>query len=890
MHNSVLKISNGEGVVFGTGFAIKQAELDCYIATCGHVVNDCNGEVFVDGHRARVIFNSYENGIDLSVICVNGIECKPLPISNLKSEKVKVIGFSKILGEDKREEVSNISVKHNVEISKRNGTRVNTIKMYTNEPISYGYSGSPVICETSNVVIGVVYLQQGDNNNYAICVKHLNELFDLEEVCTDISSAKQKISIISDLTLEQKVLISAKNKDNFDRALRSYRSLESFWVKPHLDREEEDKSYSDISSRVDIHELVENPRSVIIKGRQQYGATCLAHYLINYAWNQVEPSFWLYLDANKLKPHTKQVQKSIEIILNDKGLTLDDVECVVLDEFSCSIDGANKIIDMVSKVFENKPMLVMFSVVENPLLSETLEFPRKYEELNLWALNQKGVRELVNSYNREGCFGEENRVVNKVVADLNALNIPRTPQNCLTILKISEIDFDDSPVNRTEMIRRVLYLLFNVDEIPQYKTRPDLKDTEFTLGYFCEKIIRTKEQYFTRDSFIRDLSFFCEKNEIELDVHVIFDILYANNIIVMRGASFCFKFTYWVFYFSAHRMLQSAEFSNYIMSDFNYISYPEIIEFYTGIDRRRDDALISIISDMKVIRDTVNEKCNFPTSFNIYNFAKWLPSPEQIEIIHKEVSSNLASSNLPDEVKDDYADRNYDRVKPLMQSIHTILEEYSLLRLMKCVSAGSVALRNSDYSSLELRHELLDILLSSWEQLTKVLVALSPVLAHKRSVDVDGASFILTSNFKGEPYEIFNQIINAIPSNILSWYVDQIFSQRLGPLIKNKVERSTDELSRHYLHLILITKRPKGWEKIVEKYIVDTDKKAFYLCDVFNCLKSEYKYSFASAKDIGCLAELIKMTAAKHQLGIKRPSNKMISNLKGYVLPERYVL
>lgn len=148
----------------------------------------------------------------------------------------------------------------------------------------------------------------------------------------------------------------------------------------------------------------------------------------------------------------------------------------------------------------------MYSMDDNPLFEEKVLFPRKFTPLYLWSLDRKGVRTLVTNYNSNGAVGDDSRVLNKVVSDLEALNIPRTPQNCLTILKISERDFDDSPVNRAEMIGRVLHLLFNIDDIPHYKTRPDLKDTEFTLGFFCEKIIRSRKIFFTRNYFIDELT------------------------------------------------------------------------------------------------------------------------------------------------------------------------------------------------------------------------------------------------------------------------------------------------------------------------------------------------------------------------------------------------
>ena len=81
------------------------------------------------------------------------------------------------------------------------------------------------------------------------------------------------------------------------------------------------------------------------------------------------------------------------------------------------------------------------------------------------------------------------------------------------------------------MIKRVLFLLFNIDDIPRYKSRPDLQDTQYILGYFCENMITKKEYTFTRNGFLKTLNNFCRDMEIDIEVKVIFDVLYVNNII-----------------------------------------------------------------------------------------------------------------------------------------------------------------------------------------------------------------------------------------------------------------------------------------------------------------------------------------------------------------------
>ncbi|RND29612.1 metallophosphoesterase, partial [Vibrio cholerae] len=141
----------------------------------------------------------------------------------------------------------------------------------------------------------------------------------------------------------------------------------------------------------------------------------------------------------------------------------------------------------------------------------------------IWSLTRSEIRSIVSSYNASSKYiGSDDSVVNRLTLDFEFLNIPRTPLNCLTFLKIYEYDFDESPVNRTGMISKVLYLLFNIDDIPKYKTRPDLKDSEYVLGFFCEKIIREHKFYFTRDEFLSVVSGFCRDSEIDLEIEVIF--------------------------------------------------------------------------------------------------------------------------------------------------------------------------------------------------------------------------------------------------------------------------------------------------------------------------------------------------------------------------------
>ncbi|MDP2851169.1 MAG: serine protease [Sulfuricurvum sp.] len=893
MLNSVFLISGPDQRCIGTGFVIDQNDDGVFVATCGHVINNCTQGVYVENYLAEIILNKYDDGLDLGVLFVKGLQQTPFLLSEESdTQKVKVIGYSRFMDKSKKETIYNIPIKTDVQII-TNSFTVNTIKLSPKEPIISGYSGSPVVCEDTEKVIGIVAIQEGKETNYAIGIKHLLEVFSVKQSHLNTEktvSSKKRLSTQLDST--KYAVVTNLFKTNLDVALKSFSTQPTIWIEPRLHTiEEESNNAVDEDTKVDIKNILNNPKSYVIKSRQQYGLTSLSHYLIYEAWTNPKPSFWLYLDSNELKPHRSEVQKLVNKKLMALNLTIEDVECVILDEFSSNLENANEILNKTSDYFENIPLIVMLTHVDNPLLNESITTPsnRNFTVLNLWALPRSDIREVINKYNERRYIGDENKILTRIVSDLDVLNIPRTPLNCITILKIYEIDFDDSPVNRTEMIKRVLFLLFNIDDIPKYKTRPDLKDTEFVLGYFCEQLLIENSVYFTREVFLSKLDNFCSASEIDLDIHVIFDVLYENNIIVSRGNRFCFRFTYWIYYFAAHRMHHSPDFAKFILENMRYASYPELIEFYTGIDRRRDDAIHTLTSDIQKTRLLVESKCAFPTSFNIYDIAQWKPSDDSVEKMHEEVTDTVLNSKLPDIIKDEFADQSYCRTRPLHQEIHTILEEYSFLRLMKGIKAGAKALRNSDYSDPIIRHALLEEILLSWEQITKILVALSPILSKDGYATLEGATFVLDGNFSGSKEEKFNQIVQLLPSNVVNWYKDDLFSKKMGSLLYKHIEKKPNSFMQHTLNLLIANKRPKNWDKHIESYIENENKNSFYLLDIYNQLRAEYKFSFASDSELKSIERLMKMTVAKHQLGMKKPSMTIIKKVSDDILPTRHI-
>ncbi len=670
-------------------------------------------------------------------------------------------------------------------------------------------------------------------------------------------------------------------KSNLEATLKSFIEQPSIWINPELyEICENDKNSENLENkRVNLIELINRPKSAVITAPAQFGLSSLSHYLCLEAWKKNANTAWVRLDADLVRAFEFQEEIERQLVLFD--LDGSCIECIVIDSWDNSNKEKVKLLKKISEYYGDIPILIMQTKNEHFFSSANSPAQvcgRKLAVLHLNSLSRMQIREIIVQYNAlKHIHNDDEVLLNNIISDLKDLNLHRTPLNCLTLLKVSEVNFDDGPVNRTEVIKRILFLLFNVDKIATYKRRPDLKDCEHVLGWYCENILRENKLLFTRDKFLHSTREFCKKNMIDIEVHVLFDTLADNNIIVRKGTTFCFKFTYWVMYFAAQRMHQSNAFKKFIFEGKRYAAYPELIEFYTGIDRNRDDALDVLINDLREVQELVLGKVGFADEMNIYKYAQWSPTNQSIEKLQNEFENEVQQSNLPESIKDQYADRSYDPKKPYNQDINNIVQDYLLDLLAQLMSSSSRALRNSDYASPVIRMSLLTLIISCWELITKILLVLTPVLCEKGVGEFEGTKFILVGNAVNlTPKEKFICVLNNIPANVVDWFLNDLYSPKMGPLMFNYLHAEKNEIRNHYIAMMLIEKRPHNWRRELERYIGNAHKNSFYLYSVANTLEKEQKLGFTSLSNMTDIIYLRKMVLAKHKTGVKKPGKKLI--------------
>ena len=166
------------------------------------------------------------------------------------------------------------------------------------------------------------------------------------------------------------------------------------------------------------------------------------------------------------------------------------------------------------------------------------------------------------------------------------------------------------------------------------------------LGYFCEWLVRTGKTTFYKEDFCSRAMKYCRTQLIGLDVEVLFAFLATTNILVQKGTRFGFRFSYWLYYFAIHRMHHSEKFATFILSERRCAAYPELLEFYAGIDRRRHDAVAGLTADLGRMNADFLDRTQIAADFSPFEHAKWAPDQTTLARLSEEVNDGMTASRL----------------------------------------------------------------------------------------------------------------------------------------------------------------------------------------------------------------------------------------------------
>jgi Calcineurin-like phosphoesterase len=759
--------------------------------------------------------------------------------------------------------------------------------LFTNKSDQLGYS--IVTLDDYDWSVDITYRQWTSNHHFVSGTS-----------ISETNDGKQKLRLFSSdtqLNVERPIVSPQTNdtlailQTEFEEATTFYSLKRCIWVDRDLAKVAETAKTAIDTTLISPSILASFPRSCIIRAPAEYGLTCLGRFMaLEHFKKSSTKTVIVMVDTTEIPPHRQGIKLFITERCNLLKTTPSKLAAIILDNWNGD-QKSRKILRQLKEEYSNLPIIVLstcidFGDIANFIGANELS---GMETLYLWALNRTRIRELVIAYaSEQSNLNEnldENLITQRLIADIDSLNIHRSPSNCLMILKSFDQTFDDSLVNRTELIERVLSVLFyqfNFNQIPTYTDRPDLKDCEYALGFVCEWMIRDGKRSFTKIEFNNKVQEYCEMHLLNLDSEALIFFLLGANILTRKGHTFEFRFRYWLYFFAAHRMHHDSEFAEYILDVRRYTSMPEMIEFYTGIDRRRSNAISKLRADLAIMNAGVLQRLGIPEDLDPFQVAEWNPNQETITALMGKLEENIKESSLPAAVKDAIIDKHYDRSMPYNQDLAKFMTESTLHQMILAMKGAARALRNSDYVLPELKESMLEEVLRSWMRMCQVLFLLSPILASKCSATYEDANFYLDNEFDAQirretsHEKRWMMIVTVLADNVVIWYQDDLFSKRMGTLLLKYLKTQQSYLGKFLVLLLLAKQRPPGWETMLEHFITNSKKNSFALGRIFDTMQTEYRTSFASEATLQNLRRLSAIALAKHNTHVKHPNQSLI--------------
>lgn len=659
-------------------------------------------------------------------------------------------------------------------------------------------------------------------------------------------------------------------------ALEAFKGQPTVFLSPKLSKTRE---FNDEPN--ELHQLMEKPHDTLIIAPPEFGLTCLGLHLQLEAFRK--HNFWLYIDAEQTKG--RKISDFIEEELLHYDQKLDDLKCVVLDSWNAgNIDH----LKMIKNIAEKCPHLPLVILAEDSLILDATgnlaKLNRNFELLHLQALSRGSMRQLIANYNATKHIGTEDVLLSGVAEHMESINIHRTPLNCYTLLRVLDSSYNEKLVNKSKLLKAILFVLFtDPDSFSFLSNKPEVEECTYVLGRFCKDLVTQGTRSFNAATFTMKLSEICDSTSIVLNIDAMLGVLLENNILVKRGSEMEFRHRYWIFYFAAESMSHDEEFKQFILKDRNYVNYPELIEFYSGIDGKRTDAMETLLADLAALIDKVDKKIGIERSFDPLSPLLWDPSDEFIQKARSQITEKVETSNLPADIKDKHADSQYQSAAPYDQSISRFLNDYSVLSLMNSIKAASRALRNSPFVDVELRNKLTSAIFQGWEEISRVAFWLSPLLAEKGRAIHDGFAIMLAEGFSEDLNQRYNQIITSNPINIVGILGGDLASKKIGPLLNECFKAADTMLQKHMVALFIATVRPIGWYEATLNYIRLLHPRSFYLGDIFHCLTHQIEIGDLEHEEEPELKRLTRAILSKREYAPKVsdakriPPNKLLS-------------
>ena len=677
-----------------------------------------------------------------------------------------------------------------------------------------------------------------------------------------------------------------------DKAVSYFDNDNQFWVEPDIASAPETAKKDENLKTISCTEFASDFKTTILRAPPQFGLSTLGSYFAKSYWEQQKEKLPVLIDSDACKNYDRAITRFVKALPEVKVAGNLPIGLIILDNFSETDSQKIRQANEISKAYPDATLVILsrseeINFGENSLIGQ-LKF--QFETRYIWSLQRAQIRILVTQFLQTNTGFDEDQTVDYIVSQFTNLNLHRTAHNTILLFTILQNQADSDPVNRIEMIKKFLHIKFSkIQSVPKYNTLPDLEDCLYVMGNFVEKLAEINKFEFEEKFFMRTAIEYCDQKGLAIEVNVLFNCLVDAGVLICRDKKYSFQFTYWLYFFMAHRMHKEESFFDYILRGDKYSRYPEVIEYYSGIDRQASGLINYLANDLSTENKAFMDRSQFKPEFDPALGLSWEPQEDQISETLRLVKDEVEHSKLPKEIKDAAADRNFDRSLPYDQKVKEFIKDSSLALCIQKMKASARALRNSDYAEIEGKKRLFSEVMATMTSEMHLVAILAPILSETGRLSFEGMGYFLNESFDdydNEDDKII-AILRSIPFNMANRYLDDVYSPKMTPILYDYIKNTKSEQEKALLIWFIIHKKPEDWEEITKEYIYSLNRDSFYLYILAHHVLGDYEFGFNKSVNVQKLRTLTGIIYGYHHTKARRVNLKTIKEFANKMLGKK---
>ncbi|WP_081508205.1 metallophosphoesterase [Roseovarius mucosus] len=535
------------------------------------------------------------------------------------------------------------------------------------------------------------------------------------------------------------------------------------------------------------------------------------------------------LQFSDFAPGTKRVEKAVRDKLPGipEGC---DVELLLYEGcFTICIDDVNfsdtkrmkELRDFISKYKNNRFFMTTTTVRRHESLVPNTSLGAHFERIRLHQFRRPDLRKLIRKIDEAN--GSEEELLDRVIAELRAMNVPATPLNSSLLMDILSRDSNFSPINRPTLIERFIETLLKKRSLGEVERKKfDFRNQVHYLGFVAEHMCRTNKYVLDYDELFGITSSYLKSLGLNFGAREIIDNTIHSKIFSEKRGENCVSFRFRAFleFFVATRMREQGDFKKWIFEEDRYLSYLNEIEYYSGLERN-DLALLQMVSKRHLGHHLSVFGDVFDKILDDEQFSKLPNSLESSKRFADDLAEQMKEAPLSAEERDEVLDAELPRDAEGRQEVFRPSAKETTSKYILSLFMYTSLVKNTELIEDTEKRYHLSCVLKSWSSSIVASFLSIPSLVKNRRMTLNGLTYIVSFPRELSDEDVARKIALGLPKEIarlvhLLIATEKLEYQLTQPTIQESGEPNITAFLRSSLYIDL---KLRGWWKEPGRFI-----------------------------------------------------------------------